>query len=40
MFADVCRVCTIGITIKLSLTFNKFKPAYGQAPNPWFWCLK
>ena len=35
MFADVCSVCTIWITIKLSLTFGKLKLAYGQAPDPW-----
>ena len=31
MFADACGVCTIWITIKLSLTFSKLTPAYGQA---------
>ena len=34
MFADVCSVCTICISMELSLTFSKLKPAYGRTPIP------
>ena len=37
MFAGICSVCTIGITIKPFLTFSKLEPAHVHAPDPCYY---